>query len=445
MKIALVIYPISDYGGIINHVENLAFGLRELGHVVNFHILCWQSSFRSLLLSDKDLLKKGWSYGAFCAVHQYSGWNAIPWIHKLSYKGSENLKKTKEILSKYDLIIWEVPVPTETNANRKNHDWIKLYSACDKNIAIIHDGNLKRTPWIVRVGKAFKGLACVHECAFNTAKILPIPRAMILNPQNLMGLEQVYDYPERERGFLSVQVFKAWKHVDDIIRAIPYMSKSLRKVIGGGGIEQRYMSSRNKVKGRYFCSRRYDPDLPEDIELNEITIWDRALYYGMEYQGFIGEFKRDMLLRQLRSLIDPSWNITYTKQGAHFNRVVVEAIKQGAIPIATNIGMSDNIYGEGPVFNPKDNYIMIPYNSSPKEYAQIVEYASNLSKDEAFSIIEKNYNLLDHFDRRKVAQDFIDLANGQKCGFFNNRKMGKLDAELARNSRKEMREFFGES
>lgn len=443
MKVALVMYPISDYGGIINHLENLAFGLRELGHEVSFHILYYQSSFRNLILSDKDLLKRGWTYGAFCAVHQYSGWNAVPGIHKLSYKGKENLNKTRKILSKYDLIIWEVPVPTKTNVNRNNHDWIKLYSACDKNIAIIHDGNLKRTPWIVQIGKSLTGLACVHEAAYNSASILPIPRAMILNPQDLTGLEQVYDYSERERGFLSLQVFKAWKHVDDIIRAIPYMSKSLRKVIGGGGIEQRYMTSRNKVKGRYFCNQRYDPDLHEDIEYNEITIWDRALYYGVEYLGFIGGFKRDMLLRQLRTLVDPSWSLTYTKQGAHFNRVIVEAIRQGTIPIATNIGMSNNIYGKGEVFTPKDNYIMIPYNSTPKEYAQIIEYANNLSRDEAFSIIEKNYDLLDLFDRRKVAQDFVDLSLGQSCGFFNKRVKGRLDSDIVRRSREEMKTFFG--
>ena len=230
--------------------------------------------------------------------------------------------------------------------------------------------------------------------------------------------------------------------MDDIIRAVPYMSKSLQKVIGGGGIEQRYMSSRNKVKERYFCTTKYDPDLPEYLEQNEITIWDRALYYGMQYLGFVSEFKRDIFLRQLRTLVDPSWSLTYTKQGAHFNRTVVEAIKQGSIPVATNIGMSDNIYGEGEVFNPKDNYIMIPYNSHPKEYAQIVEYANNLSNDEALSIIERNYNLLDLFDRRKVAQDFIDLANGQSCGFFKKRVKGKLDPDMVKRSRKEMKSFF---
>jgi len=85
---------------------------------------------------------------------------------------------------------------------------------------------------------------------------------------------------------------------------------------------------------------------------------------------------------------------------------------------------------------------MIPYNSHPKEYAQIVEYASNLSNDEALSIIERNYNLLDLFDRRKVAQDFIDLANGQSCGFFKKRVKGKLDPDMVKRSRKEMKSFF---
>ena len=85
---------------------------------------------------------------------------------------------------------------------------------------------------------------------------------------------------------------------------------------------------------------------------------------------------------------------------------------------------------------------MIPYNSSPKEYAQIVEYASHLSNDEALSIIERNYDLLDIFDRRKIAQDFVDLAMGRSCGFFKKRVKGKLDSDMVKRSRKEMENFF---
>ena len=39
MKILMTLYQIQDYGGIINHVEFLAKGLKELGHEVDLCML----------------------------------------------------------------------------------------------------------------------------------------------------------------------------------------------------------------------------------------------------------------------------------------------------------------------------------------------------------------------------------------------------------------------
>ena len=443
MKIALVLYPINDLGGIINHVENLAAGLRELGHSVNLHVLYWQTSFQNPRFSDKELLRKGWSYGSFGVVHQRDGWNLFPWKGKLLYKEKEDRKRTKEILSSYDFIIWETPVPPKGNQNRGNHDWVELYS-CTKNIAISHDGNLGNIPWICEIRKDLIGLACVHETSFNLGRKLDVPRALILNPQDLTGLEEVFDYEKRDNGFLSLQVFKGWKRVDDLLRAIPYLPRTgFRKMMAGGGIEQRYMVSKHKAKDKYFCRHEDDPDLSENIEENRIRIWDRALYNGMEWYGFIGSFQRDLFLRQVKTLIDPSWSKRYSRSGGHFNRTVVDAMKMGTIPIATNLGMSDNREGNGLIFKAKENYIMIPYDFHPKEYAGVIEYASNLSNNEATGIIENNYNLLKFFNRREIADSYVRLAQGKKCGFFNKRFQGKIDGDLEAKSDEIMEDFFG--
>lgn len=443
MKIALVLFPVNDLGGIISHVENLALGLRELGHTVNFHMLFLQSNFRQPR-DDFDLVasKKGWSFGAFCAVHPMFGWNAIPGIHKLSYGDQENLKRTKEKLSEYDVLIWEVPVPTKQKTNLGNNKWASLYKSCNRNIAVIHDGNVLSTPWIATVGKMFKGLACVHECAYNSSRPLGIARSLILNPQNLIGVDFEENYMEREKGFLSVQVFKSWKHVDDVLRAIPHLPRDIRKIVAGGGIEQRYMVSPDKTKERYYCGYYEEEDNPEAVERNNVRIWDRALHYGMEWLGPISEFKRDLVLRQIRTLIDPSWSNTHFQHGAHFNRTVVEAMKQGAVPIGTNLGMAGDEDGDGMIFENKENYIMIPYDYPPKEYAQVIEYANNLSKNEASKIIENNFLLLEHFDRKKVAQDFIDLAMGRNAGYLEKRVKAKMDIDVYNQGMHEMKTFF---
>jgi hypothetical protein len=40
MKILMTLFDIQDYGGIINHAENLAAGFVKLGHTVDFVKLC---------------------------------------------------------------------------------------------------------------------------------------------------------------------------------------------------------------------------------------------------------------------------------------------------------------------------------------------------------------------------------------------------------------------
>ena len=123
-------------------------------------------------------------------------------------------------------------------------------------------------PWIYGIKKRFVGIACVHECAFNLGSSLDVPRALIVNPQDLTGVEEVYDYGDRDPGFLSLQVFKSWKHVDQLIRAIPHLPHEgyFKKYVAGGGIEQRYMVAREKTKEKYFCRTAYDPDIPEYLD-----------------------------------------------------------------------------------------------------------------------------------------------------------------------------------
>ena len=70
------------------------------------------------------------------------------------------------------------------------------------------------------VSKWFHGAVCVHESAFHSAVNLDIPRKMIVNPFDLSNTVTEIDW-ERREGFAAIQVFKAWKRVDTLIRAIP--------------------------------------------------------------------------------------------------------------------------------------------------------------------------------------------------------------------------------
>ena len=443
MKIAITMYPINSLGGLVNRVENMSRGFMETGHSVDLYFLYWKESVTAPKHSDSDLLKKqGWAKGVFCAYHQCMGWN-LPANKRLAYKGESN-KRAQDILSKYDIVIWITPVPTKQKDNQGNSDWVKLYDACKCSIATITDGNLFNNPHIYAIASKLKGLACVHTCAYNLSAHLPVPRAMIFSPQNM---NRVWDdpepYRERDRSFFSLQTFKKWKHVEDIVRAVPYMSDKTKKILAGGGLEQAYMTSPDKTKPEYYARRKEDPDLSLTIEEKHIHIWDRALKYKMEWLGWIDVHLRDSILKSTRLLVDPSWSVNYAKHGDHFNRVIIEGIMQGVIPVARNLGVSTNLKGEGSVFKPDIHYKMIPYDATPKRFAEAVEDFLSMSNNDADRIRSNNLKLLPNWDRKNVAQQFIDLSKGKPTGFFKKLEVGKRDSMMEIESRKVLKSFFG--
>ncbi|KYK24171.1 hypothetical protein AYK24_06585 [Thermoplasmatales archaeon SG8-52-4] len=439
MKIAITMYMINNLGGIVNHLENCAHGFRELGHTVHYYIL----TPKKAPTKNPDISglkrKDGWTQGAFGIFHQYNGWRLDKkWY--LSYKDEELAKRSADVLSKYDMILWEMPVPRKNVENKGNPHWLHLYGSCDKNVSVFRDGHLFTYPHITAVLKYFDGFGCNHVCGYRIAKNIATPRALIFSPHDT-SKKYKKKYNQRTPGFLSLQTFKGWKHVDDLIRAIPYMPAHLKKYVAGGGIEYAYMTSKDKCKPEYFARKKEDPDyIGKD---GTERIFNRAMDYGMNWLGWIIEAKRDRILKSVRCLIDPSWNKSFAKHGDHFNRVTTDGMLQGCIPVARNLGVADNAKGEGVIFTPNKNYIMIPYNATPREFADIVDYANSLKPNEAHFIQHNNFRLLQHFDRVRVAQQYIDMANGKSTGFFGKLEKGSTNVKLITDGEKDLVEFFG--
>lgn len=392
MKILMTLYQIQDYGGIINHVEFLAKGLKELGHEVDLCMLVPKHQIKERFKPIGGMFEKA---GTGYSHHQAKGW---PNIRKYPYLNDRVRQRFRENCSKYDAVLWHIPVPTLNKDNKGVSEWVELYDNGSKNIAIIHDGNLpKLYPHLLLVSKWFHSAVCVHESAFHSARYhLDIPRKMIVNPFDQSGMVTELDW-ERREGFAAIQVFKAWKRVDTLIRAIPYIdeydSNPLRKVtkcIGGAGIEYRYMTSKEKCKPKYF-----------DTDGNKI--WDVALANGMEYVGTIPNSHVLEILKDRKLQIDPSWSKKYSEYGAHFNRTTVEAMIMGAVPVATDLGMKNS-----QIFYGGENFIEVPHTATPEEFAEIINQGMN---DEFVwrKIRENNISLLKQFEMKTVAQEYIDL------------------------------------
>lgn len=436
MKIMMVMHTFNNFGGIINHCEHLMAGLKELGHDVNFAYLKGTKTVRPVEISKE--LKDGWEIGVGSGypVHQGDGWIA-PYY---SYKVKESIDKFVDDANKHDIVIWQSIFGFKNKDTEKYKDWLPMIENVKaKQIVIIHDANLKKLyPWISLFEKHFAGLACVHPAAYESADFMSTPRALILNPQDIAGVPPTPQFAGRENKILSIQTFKRWKRVDDLIRAVPYM-KNVKTLVGGYGIEAAYMMSKDKCKEEYFATTQYDPDVTSDREGKRI--WENAENSGnFEYLGFISGAKRDEILKTSKFLVDPSWSNTF---GEHFNRVVVDSMRIGTVPIAVNFGVSNNEEGNGVVLKAGVNYCMLKKSYTPKQYGEAIAEYCDMPESEYMRIVQNNYELIQQFDRKHIAQHYLDLADQKPTGYLTELlTKSNFDPNLAKNARNMFDDHF---
>lgn len=405
MKILVVCHDFNNFGGIINHTEQLLCGLREIGHEADFVFLRTTKigNTNGLSLSDK-MYSEGFVIGDGTGypVHQGKGW-------KCPYYSIINNDDVNAFIGRantYDVIIWESIFGFKNSKTEGNTNCIRMITEIvSKQIAIIHDGNLRKLyPWIYQIRSHLTGLACVHMSAYKSAEFMGVPRALILNPQSPTNHEKWVPFSDREDHILSLQTFKAWKRVGDLVVSIPHFDSKV--TLAGDGIERNYMTSKDKVKPCYIATKNVDPDF-----YNGKPIWDNALdTQRFFYVGYMNEKTRDAYLQRVRFLIDTSWSKTY---GSHFNRVIIDAMRQGVVPIARNLGISDNESGECFLLKPNENYLMIPWNATPKEFGDKIKEFSSIAPQEYDRIVQNNIEVIKQFDRKYIAQQFMNLALGK--------------------------------
>lgn len=412
MKILSVVHDFNNFGGIISHTEQLIAGFKDLGHTADFVYLRSTKSGGTIAPTDDAGFDIGEGTGR--QVHQGKGWRG----EYLSFLNDDDIEKFVKIANGYDIVIWQSIFGFKNQESEKKTNWIKMIRDVNaKQIVIVHDGNLRKNyPWIHQIRDKITALACVHPSAFNQASAMEIPRRLIVNPQKLDPMPNVA-FKKRKNVVFSLQTFKRWKRVDDLVAAVPHIDGKV--VIAGDGIERAYMASKDKCKPEYYCTKERDPNASDD-QIGK-PIWANAEAAGMMYVGFVSEAKRDEILGNVKFLLDPSWSKTY---GEHFNRVIVDAMKQGVVPIARNLGVSANEDGIG-FFKPDENYLMIPWNATPKEFGELVNKWFSMPEADYNAIVQRNWKLIQQFDRKVIAQEYIDLAYAK-----NPAEIGKYDSKL---------------
>lgn len=399
MKILINVYYLNDLGGIIPCTENLVYGLKKIGHKVTVVQSAPKAGFTRksgpperlvedyyYKTSDRHAaFEKGIGTGYLCRISQF--WWDMP---KMTYADVAKLSED------CDLLIHMVPIPTPQSQLRGNMEWMKIYETCmAPQYAYIHDTNMQKLyPHILNVCDYLDGLICVHPAAYNSVSELPVDRFLIPNPHKPnQSRDHKYDMTYREHQIFNVQNFKRWKRADDLIRAVPHLANyNIQTRIGGGGIEQHYMSSiTGKIKKEY-------------VNAHGISIWDEALLSGFcTYTGYITSKEVVKEMNDARLVVDCSWSKQHVQYGSHFNRVIVEAMNCGAVPVATTWAMDGSSY-----FEQNKNYFAYDPDISPHDLAYFLETCiGDTYKLQRMS--DANIALLHtHFKPDRIAKKVVD-------------------------------------
>jgi len=478
MKILIVDFEIAKYGGIVEHVESKVKAFKLLGHEVDIIQLSpasitparYAKEFAELesgkfqtkqsLNSQNGGYEKSESTGYY--KNNYYGF-FLPPSNRIGVFEPNALERWHSVTKNTDLIIWNF-MPTKSSAwNKADFSfWWKFYDLDidrTKQIFISHDAYFDvRASNITALREKILYIECAHIAAYRCCENIGMPRTLMLNPRFLKpeGKMPVKLFKNRKNDFFAAHIFKSMKHMEDLIRSVPYFNHEVWSLkesynstnysvkIAGSGIEQAYMVAPVKIKPNYVCTLKTDPDLPKKLD-GQISAWNRAVNHGMEYLGQINGKRVNDLLFNTKFAVDPSWCTHYAKYcKTHINGFIIEAMLQGCYPVLRDysglVKDTEEIYD--PLF---DNIkaVMIPWNATPKQFANHLKKAMQKMTDGQYLKDTKhNFDLVyELFNAVKNAEETIRLVKGGKKLIRKELEIGK-DSENVKKITKEIMEDF---
>jgi hypothetical protein len=118
-------------------------------------------------------------------------------------------------------------------------------------------------------------------------------------------------------------------------------------------------------------------------------------------------------------------------------------MRTGTVPIAVNRGIASNDEGIGSLFRPNKNYLMLKFDYKPKEYADKINQFLDIPEKAYMQIVENNYKVIQNFDRKKIAEDYINLAFGKDAGYHGKLETPKFtDPKFERDGNKQWDAHF---
>lgn len=404
MKILQTVFDLMDYGGIVNYVEIMHRTFTRLGHECEFVVL--RNTTRDPYVIKSETPVQGAYDSAIGAkAHVTQGWYGV---QVFSYGDRAQRKYWRRYARGFDLVIHQIPNPKwDPDGN-----WKKLYDIDPPQIIATHDAHFRDLyPYMIDVADKIAGITAAQEAGYNALKWFPSRIAFMGCP--IVPLDPINQllWKDRKSRFVSAHVWKAWKRMDLVVRAIPKLPEHVGNVIAGDGIEGRYMRSVDKCKPRYK------------------GIWRRAEKHGMDYRGFVSPRHLRSVYQNSRVMVDTSWSKVHEALGNHFNYSTLEAINNGCIPLCVAESMKER----NPItmFEAGETHLEFPADISPKELAGMITYAIDLPTKDARRINANGREMLEKYhDADRVCKWFIKLAEDKPCGIYNDRAIGRRTPEI---------------
>lgn len=427
MKIAMVMFELSsEFGGILNWMIHLAKGLEETGHEPTiFYIRPTKSpEFRIRDIGGKSALHDS-GYGLQIRVHASGSRGrlaAAPEICRSCYE--DNAEEVRDELAEYDgvIVVWPPSYRDNHSGFHTTAKWKTVLKHGKPQVVIAHDAHWARVyPWIIGIKDHIDCLVGVHPAAYDSIKNWPGKIVNIFNAFDIRDSEK--DYSKKRMDWVcNTAFFKKWKHNEDGIRASCYLDP-VHIFYTGTGIEISNMQADFEDEAHIRKNAKYywkkgDPSVKEEW-IGE-KIWSVAETVGnFHYLGLVTNEK----VRDIQAICGGLTEFAYhPKWGEHWNRALIEGMIRHCIPFARQTGALSR---EGGVFS-KDNVVLIPEDASPKKIAHIIKDAM---KDNTLykQLVKRNLGLLHHFDRRRIALQYVRLLKGKDPHAYQGPEMGEAD------------------
>ena len=470
MRILIADFEIAKYGGIIEHVTAKVKALKALGHFVDIAQLTAASTTQRTYDNKIKQLEQGKFQEKLKINSQNGGYEYdeptgywknnyygffLPPSNRIGVFEPNALERWKNLVKDFDLIMWNF-MPTKSSAwgDKDFSFWWKFYDLPTdeiRQIFIVHDAYFDvRASNVTALKDKILFLECAHIAAYKCCEHIGIPRTLLLNPRYLDEKERmpIRMMPKRKTDFFAAHIFKSMKHVDDLIRAVPHLNNKGSKLysvkIAGSGIEQAYMVAPTKCKEVYKVTRKRDPDIAEKY-LGE-KIWDVAEDFEMEYLGQIsGEEVRNNLLNS-KFAVDPSWAQHYANYcRTHINGFIIEAMLCGCYPILRDYrglikGEAEEVYD--PLFD-NINAIIIPWDATPKEFAEALKKAATMSPAKYLKDTKENFALVHElFNAKTNMKEVIRLVKGGDKLVKKELEKGKDSKNVKKITSEIMEDFY---